>query len=134
MKPNNGSAFSFDLDQNPAWSTPGSWVPTLLTHGTLIEARAARPLLGQEHLLVMGAPVSSSASFECGGFRFMLPYQSLVDDAKLGSACMKRLAGNAMRPARLGSFILHCLSHCLPLLQDLSLPDSLSHDAPSDDE
>jgi hypothetical protein len=89
--------FCADLHQAPPFGSIQQSIPTLLTHGTIMDLENNLELTGQQHLTVQLLPLDSPVRF-CG----------------LSDAAMKHLAGNSMHCMSIGPLMLYLLATIVP--------------------
>jgi hypothetical protein len=103
----DGSCF-YDVEQNENFGSCGGLVPTLVSHGTLVNGRTLTIVGGLSHLAVMGEPVFEH---QRDGHPFQCTFQNLLDAGKLSENAMKDLAGNAIHEPTLGMLLMFVLAN-----------------------
>ena len=98
--------FIFDAQQNTQFCHGGPFVPTLVTHGSIIlqrEVGCDKVMTSWEHLATQGET--------CLGDRNLLPCYIKEALEKESPACRKKLAGNAYAADSFFAFMTYCLSN-----------------------
>lgn len=107
--------YVFDCEQNPDASphAPSKHIPTLLTHGTLCCTAMGRPLVAEEHLVCQGIPCVPEAVGDMHGYPLRCLYQSVLGNGTLSVMANKRIAGNSIHVAVIGSLVGYIFGHLL---------------------
>lgn len=101
-------SYYYDTDQFPEYNSHGGIIPTLISHGTLVDGKTDIIAGGLTHLAVMGEPVFDH---QREGHEFECAFQSVLSAGRLNECNMKDLAGNAIHEPTLGMVILFLLGH-----------------------
>jgi len=94
-------SYVFDVDQSVAFSSGGPFIPTLVTHGVIVSESRQLVFTPQEHLHMMGEPPEGH---ECKCF-----IREAVENKS--PSIKKKLAGNSMHAAVLGTWLYYLLAH-----------------------
>ena len=98
-----------DLDQNCGWSSSGSWLPCLVTHGKLFSISKGCVFTPKEHMLAMGEAVYEEAQTQGASCLF----QAFLDSGGLDSNTIKHMAGQAMHLQYLSPFVLYAVANLI---------------------
>ena len=94
----------FDLDKNKKCSKGASNIaPTMVTHGSFYSTVAKRCLLSKEHFLMQGLPL-----YSIPGVAYTCPFTNAIE--KLSDISLKKLSGNGMHLAVVGTLMAYVLS------------------------
>ena len=108
MSEGAGGVFILDAEQTPKFNRGGPYVPTLITHGTIVRSKGAelpKIMTASEHLIAMGEPLYPASEHS--------KYRSFVGEAleNLPPLDKKRIAGNAFDAYTMGLCMFYWISN-----------------------
>ena len=101
--------FCYDVEQHPDFNMSGPFVPTLVSHGTVVVHSSSYTIIlgGKQHMVAMGEPLFDAQQM---GHNHVSSFADLARSDVLAESTMKDLAGNAFHEAVFGLMLLYALA------------------------
>lgn len=100
-------SFCYDVEQHPDYNLSCPFLPTLISHGTIVVNTPSTILGGKQHLVAMGEPVFSAQQL---GHSYTSSFHDLLCSDVLAESALKELAGNAFHEAVFGMMLAYALA------------------------